>query len=323
MKKIYKILILVFVFFWASKFAGAQSLNLSAPKTSYNAGDSFLVSLSINTSNKPINTVSGSVRAPTDKFQISDVRYGNSIITLWVERPGVNSSAGTISFAGGVPGGYNGSSGPILSFVVKAKTAGPGSISLDNFSVLLNDGLGTTLTNLTLGKLNLTINKAPPPPPPKKEQPKAEPAESPKEIYIPPPDTVPPEGFMPMVSRHPSIAENSFFVSFSAVDKDSGIARYEIKEKPLILSYFASRFDTPWIITESPHIIVHQYLTREILVRAYDQAGNTKEESIIKPIHPVLIWIFAAFWTLVVFAASYVYFRPQIPQKRKARKIVV
>ena len=325
--KIYKILIPVVLFFATLQFVSAQSLSLTSPKTSYNAGDTFLVALSINTNNKPINTISGAVRAPTDKFQISDVRYGNSIITLWVERPALNASAGTISFAGGIPGGYNGSNGPILSFVVKAKTAGSGSISLDNFSVLLNDGLGTALSNLTLGKLNLTINKAPPPQP-KKEEPKAEPIETPKEVYIPPPDTIPPESFTPVVSRHPSIAENSYFVSFSAVDKDSGIARYEAKEKLLILSYFTSRFDIPWTITESPYIAVHQYLTREVLVRAYDQAGNFKEEGVLKPVHPVLIWIFIGFWTLIVAGASYIYSRPKLlksdfNKKGRARKSVV
>lgn len=321
--KLYKILIPVVLFFTATQFINAQSLILTAPKISYNVGDSFLVSLSINTNNKPINTISGTIRASADKFKISDIRYGNSIITLWVEKPSVNILAGTIAFAGGVPGGYNGSSGPILSFVAKAKTVGQASISLDNFNVLLNDGLGTALSNLTLGKLNLIINKAPPSPPkPKKEEPKAEPVKEP-EIYIPPPDTIPPESFTPIVSRHPSIAGNSFFVSFFAVDKDSGVARYELKEKSLVLSYFTSRFDAPWITAESPYIIVRQYLTREMFVRAYDQAGNFREEKVLKPIHPTLIWIFAGFWTLIVFGASYFYFRAGVFKKRKARKIVV
>ena len=276
-----------------------------------------MVSLSINTKNNPINTISGTVRAPSDKFQISDVRYGNSIITLWVEKPSADISAGTIAFAGGIPGGYNGSNGPILSFIAKAKTSGSASISLDNFSVLLNDGLGTALSNLTLGKLNLTISKAPSPAP-KKAEPKVEPVKEP-EVYVPPPDITPPESFMPVVSRHPSIVENSYFVSFFSVDKDSGIARYEVKEKSLILSYFTSRLDTPWTITESPHIITHQYLTREIMVRAYDQAGNMREEKVLKPIHPNLIWIFVAFWTLTVIKISYICFRPPPIKKRRLK----
>lgn len=303
-----KILISFMVSFAAFQFAGAQSLNFTSAKTSYNTGDSFLVSLHINTNNIPINTISGTVRMPANKLRITETRYGNSIITLWVERPNANAAAGTITFSGGIPGGYNGSNGPILSFVAKAQTAGSASIGLDNVSVLLNDGLGTVLSNLTLGKLNITINKAPPP---KKEEPKVEPSKEP-EVYVPPPDTTPPESFVPVVSRHPSIAENSYFVSFSAVDKDSGISRYEAKEKPLILSYFTSRFDIPWTITESPYTATHQYLTREILIRAYDQVGNFKEESVLKPIHPTLIWIFIGFWTLIVVGASYIYFRPKL-----------
>ncbi len=312
-----------FVFYaFDSNTTYAQSLNLTSSKTSYNVGDSFLVSLSINTKNKPINTISGTIKVSPDKLRITDVRYGNSIITLWVERPKINALAGTITFAGGVPGGFNGSSGPILSFILKTTNIGSAPITLDNFNVLLNDGLGTVLSNVALNKLSITISKAPPPAP-KKEEPKgAESAE--QEVYVPPPDAIPPESFVPTVSRNPGVEGNKYFVSFFAVDKDSGIARYEATEKPLILSYFTSRFDTPWTITESPYIIAHQYLTREILVRAYDQAGNLTEESVLKPIHPALLWIFIGFWTLIVVGASYFYFKPRVRSlKRKIGKRAV
>jgi hypothetical protein len=310
--------VLIFLFLLLPITMYAQSLNLISPKTSYNVGDSFVVSLSINTNNKPINTISGTVRAPNDKFQISDVRYGNSIITLWVEKPSLNISAGTIVFAGGIPGGYNGSNGPILSFAVKAKISGSALISLDNFSVLLNDGLGTALSNLNLSKLNLTINKAPPPAPkPKKAEPVKEP-----EVYIPPPDIIAPEDFMPVVSRHPDIAENSFFVSFFAVDKDSGISHYEIRENPKILTRITSKFDKIGK-GETPYILKIQYWPSEIVVRAYDQAGNIREEKIVKPIHPILMWAFIGFWTLIVIGASYFYFQPKTVQKKKIRKLVV
>lgn len=312
-----KILISSILFFAALQFANAQSLNFTSAKTSYNVGNSFLVSLYINTNNIPINTISGAIRVPADKLRITETRYGNSIITLWVERPNANAAAGTITFAGGVPGGYNGSAGPLLSFVVRTLSTGFAPISLQDINVLLNDGLGTVLDNLTLGKLNLTISKAPPP---KKDEVAAEPEEP--EIYVPPSDTTPPESFMPTIGRHPDIAENRYFVSFFAVDKDSGIARYEVKEKPLIFSYFTESFDTPWTITDSPYIATHQHLTREVIIRAYDQAGNFREESVFKPVHPTLIWIFIGFWTLIVAGVSYFYFQPKVGKnsKRKSKK---
>ena len=262
-------------------FAGAQSLLLKSAKTTYLAGDSFQATLSINTEGKQINTIAGTVKLPISNLQLLDVRYGSSILTLWVERPKINASAGTISFAGGVPGGFSGSSGPILSFSVLAKSAGSAEIKLSDFSILLNDGLGTEIKNIGLGSLKLAIQKAPTTP----KAPATKPAEppKPKEEYILPPDTTPPESFIPMISKHPTVADNKYFVSFSAVDKDSGVAYYEVSESPWLVSLFAKKFNKGPERTEPPYILKIQHWPTEIIVKAYDQAGNFKESSATKP----------------------------------------
>ena len=317
--KIYKILTFIILFFAAAQFAGAQSLNLTAPKSTL--GDYFQVTLSINTKNKSINTISGKIRVSADKLRITEVRYGNSIINLWVERPNLNALAGTITFAGGIPGGYNGSSGPILTFFAAARASGNASVTLEDVSVLLNDGFGTVVSDVTLGRLDLAVNLLPPAP--KKTEPEKEPEEAPVLAPVILPDNVPPEDFTPVISRHPSVENNKYFVSFFAVDKDSGISRYEASEKPWPLFYLTSRFDWPWIQVESPYIAKHQYWPHKIIVRAYDQAGNYKDAEVSKPIHPVLAWIFVFLWTLIVFGSSYLYFFLKIYTKRKARKTVV
>src|SRR3989338_6492544 len=237
--------VLIFVVISVLPFAAsAQSLVLKAPKTTYNVGDSFQVTLSVNTEGKSINTLSGKIQFPTSKFQILDTRYGNSIISLWVERPTV--SGGTITFTGGIPGGFSGSAGPILSFGVKARAEGSAAINLKDIKILLNDGKGTELSGATSGILKLSIVKAAVKP--------AVPAgapEKPKEVYVPPPDIIPPENFIPLVSRHPTIGDNKYFVSFFAVDKDSGVSYYEVKEEPFIISRFTGRFNEDFVKTES------------------------------------------------------------------------
>ena len=178
-------------YFLLSVFAAnAQSLSLTSAKTSYNVGDSFQVSLLIDTGGKIINAVEGAIIIPPDKFQILDTRYGSSIISLWVARPTINNGEGTISFAGGVPGGFGGSNGPILSFSLKAKKSGSGKVSLQDVKVLLNDGHGTELKNIALAGLFLTIKEAAPKPSkePVPTAPKEE--EKPVEVYLPPADTV-------------------------------------------------------------------------------------------------------------------------------------
>jgi hypothetical protein len=321
MAKIKKIKIIfllsTFFFLFSAYCASAQSLSLTSAKNSYNFGDSFSVSLSIDTGGKIVNTISGAINIPADKFQILETRYGNSIISLWVERPTINSGAGAITFAGGVPGGFGGSNGPILSFSLKAKKAGSGTASLEGIKVLLNDGLGTELKNISLKTLTLTIKE--PPPAPKAEEkvlPKPEEEKPVEEVYLPLPDTTPPESFIPLVSRNQSVADNKYFVSFFAVDKDTGISRYEIMEKPLILSYITSKFDTPFLQGESPYVLKGQWWSYKVIVRVYDQAENYTDEDVIKPFHPVVLVIFALILVVSTFLITRFASRPRKHAKK-------
>jgi hypothetical protein len=290
-----------------SNIASAETISLKSAKTTYRVGDSFQVTLSINTDGKSINTIAGQVAVPTDKLQITDLRYGNSILTLWVDKPTIGS--GLISFSGGVPGGYNGSNGPILNFTVKAKKTGSVTISLQDFQVLLNNGLGTAATNLTLGKLVLTINEALPPPP----SPTVPKEEKPVEVYVPAADTVAPENFIPIVSHHPSVADNKFFVSFSAVDKDSGVAYYEVREEPWLLRLITDKFSSAWQKADSPYILRGQWWSYKVWVRAYDGAGNMTENFAIKPLHPYLVWLLIVLLVLATIFFTRYFFKPSRP----------
>lgn len=298
----------------------AQALILKAPKATYSVGDSFQISLLIDTHGQIINTVSGKIVVPQDKLAIIDTRYGNSIITLWVDRPKI--SGNEIIFSGGVPGGFGGSAGSILSFGVKAKSEGDALVTLADIKVLLNDGLGTELV-VAKESLSLSIKKAvikTPVPTPTPQSPTTTPATeeppTPIEVYAPSPDTVHPEAFIPIVSSNPTVADNKYFVSFSAVDKDSGIGHYEITEKPFLISFITSKFDTAPANIESPYVLKWQIWPTEIFIKAYDQAGNFKEGYATKPMHPGLLWsLFAGVLAVAILVTRYIY-KPRRPKKR-------
>jgi hypothetical protein len=277
----------------------AESLNLKTTKTSYRVGDSFQVSVSIDAGANSINTISGKIKIPTDFFQISNLRYGDSIVTLWVEKPAIDQVSGQISFAGGIPGGFNSKVGQILTFGLKAKKAGSVSLTSADVGVLLNDGQGTPLAGLTTPNLKLTILEAlPPPVAPKKdpETPLPPPAPVP-EVYTPPVDTVTPEGFMPLVSKHPNIADNKYFVSFSAVDKDSGISYYEVKEIPDSLPFW----ETDWEKSDGLYVLKNQYWMTKVVVRAYDQQGNYTDGEAYKSMDPSLAGVLAGLAVTLLF----------------------
>lgn len=321
-KKFFIVLFVLISGLSLSSEAFAQSLSLKSVKSEYRVGDSFAVSLAINTDGKPINTVSGTIIVPPEMLKIIDVRSGNSIISLWVERPHEDVGRGTIAFTGGVPGGFNGSDGPIVSFGVRAARAGSVTLDVRDFRVLLNDGEGTEV-NASIKPLTITIKEAAPkpvPPPSKKGEevlPPPAPSPEPQEVYQPAPDTVPPEPFAPLISQHPSVADNKFFVSFFAVDKDSGISHYEIREEPVVLSWFTNVFSADWVRGESPFVLRNQLWINRVRVRAYDNSNNVIESVAVKPLDLIVIWILVII--LIVIIAALMIYISRLRQENKTR----
>ncbi len=157
----FKILFLLSISFFLllPYFANAQSISFISNKSSCKVGDDIQIVLSLNTSDKLINVVDGTVSFPKEFFDVQNIKYSDSILALWVKNP-IASDDGNISFTGGIPHGFNGSNGNIFSFTLKAKKIGETVISISNAAVLLNDGLGTELKGVTLAPLNIKIVSA-------------------------------------------------------------------------------------------------------------------------------------------------------------------
>jgi hypothetical protein len=276
-------------------FALAQSLSLISDKSTCKIGDDVSVVLSLDTSNKFINVVEGTVSFPKEFFDIQSIKTGDSFLTLWQERP-VALNDGTIAFTGGVIHGFNGSAGNVFSFVLKAKKIGEPLISISNATVLLNDGLGTKLDEVTFVPLKVTITS-----PEKNIPPQQQPII----------DKISPLPFTPVVSRNPLVAENKFFVSFSAVDKESGIDYYNVREEYVLFPYSGSWLSASWQKAETPYILKLQHWWSKIYVRAYDHAGNFREEIVTKPLDGEGIFILNILITIaalcLIFIAALIY----------------
>lgn len=267
-------------------FVNAQSLSLISDKSTYEVGDDISVVLNLNTSGKLINVVQGTISFPTEFFDIQSIKTGDSFLTLWAKRPAALDD-GTIVFSGGVPHGFNGQSGNVFSFILKPKKIGESIISISNAAILLNDGLGTKLSGVKFAPLMLEI-----------ESQKTEKAEQP---LI---DKIPPEPFVPIISRIPSIAENKYFVSFSTTDKQSGISYYEVQEDYVIFPFFGVWFPTKWHKTETPYVLSLQHWWSKVRVRAYDVTGNYREEVVTKPLDKegfIILNILLVIATIILF----------------------
>lgn len=126
-------------------------------------GDTFMVSLYINTGGQSVNAIEANLNFPPDMLQVVLPSAGKSVIGIWVGQPEYSNSEGTISFRGAIPNpGLNSSQGIVSTVTFRAKTTGRASITLDeNSKVLLNDGKGTNVLGQMSGAI-LDLNLPPP-----------------------------------------------------------------------------------------------------------------------------------------------------------------
>lgn len=160
---------IVFVCFFSLAYftfvsvAQAATLSVSPGTGVYTSNSNFTVRVIVNTSGKPINAAEGTLSFNPSELSVVSVNRSGSIFNLWVAEPSFSNSGGTISFSGGLPSGYTGSSGNIMTVTFKAKGSGASKVSFSSASVLANDGAGTNvLTSMNGG--TFTIQAAAPTP---------------------------------------------------------------------------------------------------------------------------------------------------------------
>ena len=241
--------------------AGAASLSLDPSTGTYGPGDTFIVNVRLDTdSSQCINAAHVLIDYPTATLRAVDFGRGNSIFSLWISDPKLDTDAGTIDFQGGVPGGYCGRipGDPALSnilgsivFSVVGTSRKSAAIHIDPVSLLYaNDGLGTAVVP-ALQNAAITI------------APSKVSASNPwiDEVSS---DTVPPEAFAISLESTRDVFDGKYYIVFSTVDKESGLDHYEIFEHGA------------WERVTSPHVLADQSLKSPIKVNAIDKAGNKR-----------------------------------------------
>jgi hypothetical protein len=302
---------LVLLFFVGVVFAQnteAASLYIDPPSSTLNRSDSITLAVRIDTDEEAgecINAVDAVIEY-TEAIIPADVSIGNSIFSLWVERPTINTVDKTITFAGGLPNGYCGRiqgdprlSNIIAEIVVRSpglRIGGGGDVESATLefspqtSVLLNDGFGTRVTPQTFGaSINLNPNAG-----------SGVVDEWQERVGE---DDTPPEEF----SIELIMIEGKYHVVFNTTDKQSGLAFYEVIEEPLSDRYLFGwgAADAPWEKRESPYVLKDQSLNSIVRVRAVDKAGNEyvatlQPDSSLSTLPSETIMLFTLIGSLVV-----------------------
>ncbi|MDD5145361.1 MAG: cohesin domain-containing protein [Candidatus Pacebacteria bacterium] len=144
-------------------YATGASFYLSPNSGTFYVGNTFDVSIFVNTGSNNINAIQADLKFDPKKLQIASPTAGKSFISVWVAQPAYSNSEGTASFQGGMPSpGINTSAGLVSTITFRAVSPGNTTIYFqDTSKILLDDGKGTNvLSSMGRGVYSLTI---PPP----------------------------------------------------------------------------------------------------------------------------------------------------------------
>ena len=89
-------------------FAQAATLYIDPGSGIFGVGDTFVASVRLTTEGDCVNAAGVTLTYPKESLKAVDFSRGSSIISLWVGDPKIDQNAGTVTFEGGVPGGYCG-----------------------------------------------------------------------------------------------------------------------------------------------------------------------------------------------------------------------
>ena len=216
------------------------------------AGDTAIIDVYLDTEGEKVNVVDGSITfGDVVPVRFVDLSVGGSPFTLWPRKPSLEANGKTISFVGGSPTSVQGSRVKIFSASVTPLAQGVLSVRQVSVTVFRADGLGSSIA-ATVGNNSIAIGA-------KRSHPKDYLGERLAR------DTEAPEKFSVEVSRDPSIAGGQRFLSFSSIDRESGIDYYTVIEKGY-----------PEVRTGETYVLLNQDGKIHATITAHDRAGNVR-----------------------------------------------
>jgi hypothetical protein len=264
--------------------ASAATVYLEPMRTTLSVGDTTVVTVKINSEGQVLNTVDGEItlKSPTGNLAVQEFSLANSAFGLWPRTPSLSADLHTVSFVGGVPGGFNIEGATVFKMIVEAKKEGTITIAPQNLSVFLSDGNGTKVAVKTKPiTIKVGAKRA------------GAPAINDWSATVAS-DITPPEDFIIVFGQEKTLFSGKRFAFFSAVDNQSGIERYEVSEN-----------GAPAVRSGSTYVLQNQDEKVKLEVVAYDKAGNKKTASYSGvPGESRTVWPYVVVLVIVLAAAG-------------------
>lgn len=283
--KLYILLILIL----ATSTLGAATISTQVVGD-VRAKDVFIIDVSINTEGQKINTIEGNIALgdTTGNFEIRDITVAGSGFTLWPRKPSLSAQGDNISFIGGVPEGITGSVG-LFKIIVFAKNPSELRVTPKDIVAYMDDGKGTAIS---VTSRDVIVNALPS---------GAESRDAWRTMVSK--DNIAPEIFDIVLYQDPTLYEGKKFLSFSTTDNQSGISYYEVQEDGALP-----------VRTGDQYVLVNQNNAKEIIVTAYDMAGNARAGTFKD--NQGVNWLVVTLGTLVFLV---VFFVKKIIYKRRQK----
>lgn len=152
----------LFILFFLPKVGFASTVSLTPDSGTFSVGNTFTVSVLLDTKGKSVNALQVFLAFPPDKLQVVSPSTGSSIVDVWTVPPRYNNVTGTVDLEGGIPGGIIVSRGVLTTITFRVKSVGPALVKFFSGSrIFLNDGLATEDLSQTINALYQL--KLPPP----------------------------------------------------------------------------------------------------------------------------------------------------------------
>ncbi len=233
--------------------ASAATVYVESSRSTISVGDTAVVAIRVSADGAVLNTVDGevSISHTSGDAKVTEFSLANSSFGLWPRTPSLSTDGHTVSFVGGVPGGFSIEGATLFKIIVQATKQGTITIRPQNMSVFANDGNGTkippqlkdfTLTVVPAKTGSIAIN------------------DWSNTVAT---DTVPPAPFIIVPGQDQSLFAGKKFAFFSAVDNQSGIDHYDVSEN-----------GGPAVRSGSMYVFQDQSGNAVLNVVAYDKAGN-------------------------------------------------
>ena len=141
----------------------AADLSLTPSTGSYGVGQTFSVTVKAVPNGDSVNAVEASLKFDPKVLSVVSVGKTGSVFSLWTTEPTFSNAAGTVTFGGGSPTPFTGTSN-IVSITFRTVGEGAGTVSFSSGSILAADGRGTDVyKNGSTASFAITTAAAPTP----------------------------------------------------------------------------------------------------------------------------------------------------------------